>query len=101
MWLVFARAPLPDAPYWPGRRLLALADAVAWPVGWMALANQLPQPAGIAGPVVIAIAAVSAIGRVLRAARRNHRYYFTTWRWGRVVAGLLLVGLGPKVAMQA
>ena len=50
MWLVLTRAPLPDAPYWPGRCLLALADAVAWPAGWIALATQLPQPAGIVGP---------------------------------------------------
>ena len=41
MWLVLTRAPLPDAPHWPGRRLLALVDAVAWPVGWLVLAAGL------------------------------------------------------------
>jgi hypothetical protein len=93
MWLVFARAPLPDAPYWPGRRLLAVVDAVVWPVAWVALAMHLSHPAGIAAPVVVALAVLSAVVRVHRAACQNHRYHFTTLRWGRVVAGLLLVGV--------
>lgn len=101
MLFVLTRAPLPDAPYWPGRRLLALVDALAWPAGWMALATQLPQPVGIVGPMVIALAALSAIGRMHRAAWQNHRYHFTTWRWGRVLAGLLLLGFVLKVAIQA
>jgi hypothetical protein len=101
MWLFLTRAPRPDAPYWPGRRLLALVDAVAWPATWIALATQLPQPAGIVGPMVIALAVLSMLGRVHRAAMQNHRYHFTTWRWGRVVACLLLVGFVLKVAMQA
>jgi hypothetical protein len=100
MWLVLTRAPLPDAPYWPGRRLLALVDAVAWPAAWIALAMHLPKPAGIVGPMVIALAVLSALGRVHRAALQNHRYHFTTRRWGRVVAGLLLIGLLLKVALQ-
>ena len=96
MWLVLTRAPLPDAPYWPGRRLLALADAVVWPAGWIALATQFPQPAGIVSPMVIALAVLSAVGRMHRAAWQNHRYHFTTWRWGRLVAGLLLIGFVLK-----
>lgn len=98
MWLILARSPKPDAQYWPGRRLLALADAIAWPAGWIAAAMQLPQPAGILGPMVIALAVLSAIGRVHRAAWENHRYHFTTWRWGRILAGLLLIGFVLKVA---
>lgn len=101
MWLVLTRATLPDAPYWPGRRLLAVADAVAWPAGWVALASQPPQPAGIAGPMVIALAALSAIGRVHRATWQNHRYHFTTLRWGRFAVGLLLIGLVLKLTMRA
>ncbi len=101
MWLVLTRAPLPDAPYWSGRRTLALVDAVAWPAAWIALAMHLPQPAGIVGPMVIALAALSALGRAHRAAWLNHRYHFTTWRWGRVAAGLLLIGLVLKLALPA
>lgn len=99
MWLVLTRAPLPDAPYWPGRRLLALVDAVGWPVAWIAVAMHLPQPAGIVGPMVIALAVLSALARAYRAALQNHRYYFTTWRWGRVALGLLLIGMVLKVAL--
>jgi hypothetical protein len=100
MWLVLTRAPLRDAPYWPGRRLLAVADAVAWPAGWVALSTQLPLPAGIVGPMIIALAVLSAIGRMRRAAWQNHRYHFTTWRWGRPVVCLLLIGLVLKAAMS-
>lgn len=100
MWLVFARAPLPDAPYWSGRRLLALVDAVVWPAAWMALAMHLPQPVGIVAPVAMAWIVLIAFSRVYRAAWQNHRYHFTTWRWGSVVAGLLLVGLTLSVALR-
>jgi hypothetical protein len=41
----------------------------------------------------VALAVLSAVVRVHRAACQNHRYHFTTLRWGRVVAGLLLVGV--------
>jgi hypothetical protein len=99
MWLVLTRAPLPDAPYWPGRRLLALADAVAWPAGWIALAVELSRSAGVVGPLVIALAVLSSVGRVHRAAWQNHRYHFTSWRWGRVLGGLILIGLVLKAAM--
>mgnify|MGYP000093564294 CR=1 FL=1 len=100
MWLVFARAPLPDAPDWSGRRLLALVDAIAWPVAWIALAIHLPKPAGIVAQVVVALAVLSAAGRVHRAAFQNHRYHFTTFCLGRVAVGLLLLGFVLKVAMQ-
>ena len=100
MWLVFARAPLPDAPYWPGRRLLALVDAVAWPGAWIALVLHVPQPVGVVTPVAFALIVLIAFGRVYRAAWQNHRYHFTTWRWGRVVAALLLVGLTLSVALR-
>ncbi len=99
MWLVLPRPPLPDAPYWPGRRALALADAVAWPAGWIALATQLPQPTGIVGPMLIALALLSAIGRVRRAAWANHRYRFTTWRWARWLGGLMLIGLVLRLSL--
>jgi hypothetical protein len=99
MWLVLSRVPQPEAPYWPGRRLLALADAVAWPAGWIALATQLPQPTGIVGPMVIALAMLSAVRRVYRAGWQNHRYRFATWRWGRVVAVLLFIGLVLKMTL--
>jgi hypothetical protein len=99
MWLVLTRTPLPDAPYWPGRRLLALMDAVAWPAAWIGFATQLPKPAGIVGPMIIALAVLSALSRAHRAAWQNHRYHFTTRRWGRLAATLLLIGLVLKLAL--
>lgn len=53
------------------------------------------------GSMTIALAALSAIGRVHRAILQNHRYHFTTWRWGRFAVGLLLIGFVLQVAMQA
>jgi hypothetical protein len=101
MWLLFARAPSPAAPYWPGRRLLAASDALAWTAVWIAVAAQLPQATGVVGPMVMAIATLSALGRVHRAVMVNHRYQFTTWRWGRLALILLLGGLILKVAVPA
>lgn len=100
MWLVLTRTPRPDAPHWPGRRFLAFVDAVSWPTAWIALVANAPQPTGIVGPMVVALAVLSALGRVHRAAWHNHRYYFTTWRWGRVVLGLLLIGLVLKTTLS-
>ena len=48
MWLLVAREPRPDAPDWPGRRLLAAIDAVAWPLMWVLLIRHVPGPAGLA-----------------------------------------------------
>lgn len=91
--LVLTRTPLADAIYWPGRRLLAFADAVVWPASWIAIATHLPQPEGIAVPMVVVVALLSAIGRAHRAVWQNHRYHFTTWRWARILISMLLIGL--------
>ena len=37
--------------------------------------------------------------RLYRAIWSNHRYWFTTWRWGRIVAALLLMGEALKFAL--
>ena len=92
MWLLVARAPVPDAPHWPGRNLLAAIDATLWPVGWVLLFSHAPAPVGVVGPVVSAVALLLGLGRLHRALWVNHRYWFTTWRWGRILAVLLIVG---------
>lgn len=102
MWILLPRlAPPPDASYWPGRRLLACADAVLWPLAWCVLVAQIAPRAGIVGPVMIALAALCAVRRLGRAAWLNHRYFFSTWRWGRVALCLLVVALVLKVALPA
>ncbi len=91
MWLLFARAPPPDAPYWPGRRLLAAVDAVAWPgVTWVVL-NQVER-GGLLPAFAMALLVVSAVRRLVTALLANHRYRFTTWRWAPVLLWVLAVG---------
>lgn len=93
MWLLIAREPRPDAPYWPGRRLLAALDALLWPALWVCVLQDLPAPAGVLGPFFTAVTVLCAIGRLRRALWLNHRYGFTTWRWARVLAVLWLMGM--------
>ena len=101
MLLVVLRESRPDAPLWPGRRLLAAVDATVWPLAWVLLVKHVPAPVGIVGPFVVAVAALSAAIRLHRAIWINHRYWFTTWRWGRIVGALLLMGEVLKLALPS
>ena len=101
MWLLIPREPLPDAQVWRGRRLLAAIDATVWPLLWVMVVAQAPKQAGIVGPFVAAVAVLCAVRRLGRALWSNHRYRFTTWRWGRIAAGLLLMGLVMKLMLPA
>jgi hypothetical protein len=98
MWIIVNRTPRPDAPHWPGRRWLAAIDAVGWPVLIVWLVLHAPVHMGAMGQLAIVIAALSALTRLRRAVWFNHRYRFTTWRWGRVVATLVLIGALLKLA---
>jgi hypothetical protein len=98
MWLLVARGSSPDLPYLPGRRWLAVLDALLWPLAWVALFRVAPAPLGVVGPLAMAVAVLCASGRLHRAIWRNHRYRFTTWHWGRLLAGLLLLGTVLKLA---
>ncbi len=99
MWVIFARAPPPDVQVWPGRRVLALVDAVAWPAAWAAWLLGLPVPLGLAGQFALAYCGVAALRRAIRAAVQNHRYHFTTWRWGRWLLLALAFGYALKLAV--
>jgi hypothetical protein len=101
MWLVVACEPKPDAPYWPGRRLLAAVDATIWPLLWVLVFSHAPKPVGLVGPFVAAVALLCVLGRLHRALWVNHRYRFTTWRWGRFAAALLLMGVVLKLMLHA
>lgn len=100
MWLLVAREPRPDAPYWPGRRWLAAVDAAMWPLLWVLLISHAPKPVGVVGPFVAAVALLCALGRIHRALWVNHRYWFTTWRWGRIAAALMLMGVVLKLSLR-
>ena len=97
MWLLISRTAAPDAPYWPGRRWLAAIDAVALPVALTLALHAASQQLGIVGPLFVAVALLVATRRAYRAIFANHRYRFTTWRWGRVAAALLFVGFVLKM----
>ena len=99
MWLIIAREPRPDALTGPGRTLLPAADALLWPLAWIWIVRQVPGPVGLVGPFVMAVATLCALGRLHRALCVNHRYWFTTWRWGKGLGGLLLMGAVMKLAM--
>ena len=101
MWIVMTRTPRPDASIWRGRKGLAAIDAVVWPLMWVAVVRHAPTHTGLVGPVVIAIATLSVAMRLHRAIWANQRYWFTTWRWGKVAAAMLLIGWVLKWAVAA
>ena len=70
-----------------------------WPCLWILIIHQVPQPVGLFGPFIDAVALLSALGRVHRAQRVNHRYRFTTARWGRIAATLMLFGALLKLML--
>jgi hypothetical protein len=59
--------------------------------------GQSDAPVGIVGPMVVAVALLVSAERIHRAVWVNHRYWFTTWRWGRIAAGLMLIGMVLKL----
>ncbi len=101
MWLLYARAPAPDVPYWPGRRWLAAVDAAGWPLLWVFVFSNSPTPVGLVGPFVAAVALLCALGRLHRALWENHRYRFTTWRWGKLAAAFFVLGVAIKLMLSA
>jgi hypothetical protein len=100
MWILFACAPRPDAAYWPGRRWLAVLDAVAWLALALWTLTRIPGTLGILGPVCWAIALLVALARIDRAVWLNHRYRFTTWWLVRALSVLLMVGLALKAGLH-
>ena len=99
MWIVIARAPEPDKAYWPGRRWLAGLDAVLWPGIGLALLVEVPAAGGIVLPLAGALLVMNASMRLHTALCANHRYRFTTWRWGRIAVALMMIGVALKIAM--
>lgn len=65
---------------------------------WVVLVSEAPVRSGAVGMVLMACAFAAGASRLHCAIAVNHRYRFTTWRWGRVLAGLLLFGWLLKLA---
>lgn len=99
MVFVVCRAPVPDAPYWSGRRSLAAVDAVVWPGLCLWAVNAAPFQTGVVGALTIALMPFFTWRRLLTALNRNGRYRFTTWRWGRLLAVLIVLGEFLKTAL--
>jgi hypothetical protein len=99
MLMLITREPRPDFAHWPGRRLLAAFDALAWPLAVVAIVEALPRQAALVGGEVIAVAAFAGVLRLHRALWVNQRYRFTTWVWGKRLAALVLFGLLLKLAL--
>jgi hypothetical protein len=99
MWLVIERPPLPDKPYWYGRRWLAMLDAVLWPLLVVACLLQAQALTGIVRPMAAVAALTIALIRLQTAWRHNHRYGFTTWWVLRPLLVLFLLGLCLKVLL--
>jgi len=60
-----------------------------------------PEPVGIVGPFVAAASFLSGLSRLRRALWLNHRYWFTTWRWARVVVAMLAAGAVLKLTLPS
>ena len=100
MWILFARAPRPDAIVWPGRRLLAAVDAIVWPAIALWALLSVPGASGVTRPVLGAIAVLAALPRLRRALLSNQRYRFTTWWVVRLLAVLLVIGLVLRLSLR-
>jgi hypothetical protein len=96
MLLFMTWGPRPDAAVWPGRRLLAVLDAIAWPATMTIAVVANSDQFGVIGLLVAAVAPVLAVRGAWMAMFQNHRYAFTTWCWGRSVLLLLAIGLALK-----
>lgn len=92
MWLLVAREPRQDAPHWVGRKSLAVLDALVWPLAAVLLIALSPLHLGVVGPVLMVAVLLLSVSRLRQAIWMNHRYRFTTWRWGGLALGVIVVG---------
>ena len=74
MFIALARTPRPAAAYWPGRRTVALLDALAWPALWFVAILAMPAKTGVVGLVIQALSILFAFRRTWLALFRNERY---------------------------
>lgn len=92
MWVVLARRERQPATYWPGRRLLALIDALVWPAAFAYLVTRVPVATGAVGAVALALCLLCALRRAHRALWQNERYAFTTRVLSIALACCLVLG---------
>ena len=66
---------------------------------WIVAALQLPRDGGVIGAVVVVCAVITAQNRLQLAIRTNHHYAFTTWRWAKAMALLILGAVIAKTVL--
>lgn len=91
MCSLLTRKRRPDAVHWRGRRRLASLDALAWPTAWAAIIVLSPYRLGLVGAAALVLVMLSAVCRSRRAMWRNHRYRFSTVKWGRRLLWAVLI----------
>lgn len=89
---------MPPAADWPGRHVLAVVDALAWPALVSFALNAVTVPHGLIGDVVIASCSMLAVRRAWTAAFRASQYRFTTGHVGIPLAAMLALGVSLKLA---
>ena len=99
MVVLFHRAPRSPATWWPGRLLLSALDGALWPILWIAVVLATPLRGGVLGLVVVTWALLALPFRLHRAICVNEHYWFTTWRWGRAILMLSVIGMLMKVLL--
>ena len=99
MWIVLARRERCPALSWPGRRLLALIDALAWPAAFAALIIQAPFATELVGAVSLALCLLCALRRARRAVWDNEGYWFTTWRLTVTIACCVMFGWALQLVL--
>ena len=97
MFLLISREPHPDFAYWPGRRVLAALDALAWPATAAVVVVASPLNVGAFGAAMFVVAAYLGVRRFCRALLMNQ---VTTWVWGKRLVALLSIGLLLKLALH-
>jgi uncharacterized membrane protein HdeD (DUF308 family) len=97
MWIVLARRPAREMPYWVGRRWVAVLDAIAWPVLCVLCWHHFRAATGVVGTLLGATAVFAGLLRIQTAIWRNECYRFTTWLLGRILVTLLVFGLLFKI----
>lgn len=101
MFFLIQRPARPDAIYWTGRRLLAVLDALVWPVVLAGAVGFAPVATQAVGALTVTLCCLVAFVRLRRAVFSNERYRFTTWRWGKLLAALMAIGILMKPGIWA
>ena len=74
-------------------------DAIGQREHRVALRARRQCPVGLVALFIAAVALLCALDRLHRAMWVNHRYLFTSWRCGRIVAALLVIGTVMKLML--